>query len=344
MKGCFVLKDRFSNEFKSEENYQYLRLSHLYKEILNRIKANEIYLFIEILFSSDELNYYECKEVLGSIPIDWKNKVSFKKKWPSIIYNFGRRYAHDLVNSYSFNSVIRDLAIDDSLTTDLRKGIFKGLSQGHEFTDASVLFDFVIHAATLVKESDSCDLVDYALSRFELHIEDDFGDGLWNKWLHLSNDISRNIAGFIWSALGSPHSKTRWSGCHVVKKLADFNCTQILDSLIDWLKHNNVDAFGSNQYSFYNLHARQYLLIALRRVSVDQPSLLIVNKEVFVNYAQLEPHILIQKFSADIALNIEKAIPETYDKSKTSLLKEIGKGKQGTRNEKYGYKVNSYFT
>jgi hypothetical protein len=340
--GLSVLKDRFSNEFKREENYQYLRLSHLYKEILNRIKANEIYMFIEILFSSDELNYYECKEVLGSIPIDWKNKVSFKKKWPSIIYNFGSRYAHDLVNSYSFNSVIRDLAIDDSLTTDLRKGIFKGLSQGQEFADASVLFGFIEHASTFIKSSDSCDLVDYALSRFELHIEDNFGDGLWDKWLHPSNDISVNIAGFIWSALGSPHSKTRWSGCHVVKKLADFNCIQTLNSLIDWLKHNNVDAFGSNQYPFYNLHARQYLLIALRRVSVDQPSLLIANKEVFVNYAHLEPHVLIQKFSADIALNIEKAIPETYSKSKTSLLKEIGKSTQQTRNEEYGYKVNSY--
>jgi hypothetical protein len=340
--GLANLIDRFSNEFIEVRNYQHLRLLHLYKEILNRIKVNEIYLFIDILFSSDKLNDYECKEVLKSIPINWKNKVSFKKRWPSIIYRFGIRYSHDLVNSYSFNSVVKDLNIDNSLAIDLRKGIFKGLSQGQEFAEATILFGFIEHASTFIKSSDSCDLVDYALSRFELHIEDDFGDGLWDKWLHLSNDISRNIAGFIWSALGSPHSKTRWSGCHVVKKLADFNCILALNSLLDWLKHNNVDAFGSNQYPFYNLHARQYLLIALRRVSVDQPSLLIANKEVFVNYAQLEPHVLIQKFSADIALNIEKAIPETYSKSKTSLLKEIGKSKQQTRNEEYGYKVNSY--
>ncbi len=94
------------------------------------------------------------------------------------------------------------------------------------------------------------------------------------------------------------------------KKLADFNCTQILDCLIDYLNNNNVGAYGSNQFPFYNLHARQYLLIALGRVSVDHPALLIGYKNVFVKYAQLEPHILIQKFSADIALNIEKSIRE----------------------------------
>ena len=340
--GLSNLKDRFSNEFKEDGSYQNLRLLDLYKEILKRIRADEIYDFIEIIFNSDELNYYDSKEVLVSIPTEWKNKVSFKKRWPSIVHQFGIRYAHDLVSSYSFRSVVRDLDIDDSLTAHIRKGVFKGLSQGQEFADASVLFGFVGLAASFVKADDSCDLVDYALTRFELHIQDDFGDGLWNEWLHVSNDINNNIAGFIWSALGSPHSNTRWKGCHAVKKLAAFNCTQILYCLIDWLKYNNVGAFGSNQYPFYNLHARQYLLIALRRISVDQPNLLIANKEVFVNYAQLEPHILIQKFSADIALNIEKAIPETYSKSKTSLLKEIGKSKQATKSEKYGYKVNSY--
>tara|TARA_R110002072_G_scaffold230670_2_gene387917 strand:+ start:3080 stop:9238 length:6159 start_codon:yes stop_codon:yes gene_type:complete len=340
--GLAILIDRFSNEFIEDRNYQHLRLLHLFKEILNRIKVNQIYLFIDILFSSDEINYYECKEVLASIPIDWKNKVSFKKKWPSIISNFGKRYAHDLVNSYSFNSVIRDLNINNSLAIDLRKGVFKGLSKGQDFADASAFFGFIKHASTIIKANDSCELVNYALNRFELHIDDDTGDGTWNEWLHVSNDINNNIAGFIWSALGSPKSQTRWKGCHVVKKLADFNCTQILDSLIDWLKHNNIDAFGSNQYPFYNLHARQYLLIALRRVSVDQPSLLIANKEVFVNYAQLEPHVLIQKFSADIALNIEKAISETFSNTKTSLLKKISKSKQQTRNEKYGFKGNSY--
>ncbi len=341
LEGLATVIDKFSNEFGKKNNY-YWRSADLYKEIFNRIKVNEIHNFIDLLFKSDKVTHYDCKEALRSIPEAWKNKVSFKKKWPLIIFRFGTRYAHELVNFYSFGSVVKDLEIDDNLVIDLRKGIFQGLSQGQEFADASVLFGFVRHASTFIKASEAYDLTDFALSRFELHIEDDFGDGPWDKWLNISNDITSNLAGFIWSALGSPRSNTRWSACHVVKKLADFNCTKVLDCLIDWLEHNKVDAFGSNQFPFYHLHARQYLLIALCRVSVDHPGLLIDYKEIFFKYVQLEPHILIQKFSAEIALNIGKAIPGTYNSKQSSVLKEIGNSNKEIRKEKYGYQVDSY--
>lgn len=340
--GLATLIDRFSNEFREDGNHRYWRSIDLYREVLNRIQANEIHDFIELLFRSDEVNHYDFKEIFRSIPDDWKSKMSFKKKWPSIINRFGTRYAHELVNIYSFRSVVRDLDVDENLAVVLKKGIFQGLSQGQEFADASVLFGFARQASTFIEASDASDLVDYALSRFELHIDDDFGDGPWSKWLHVSNDINKNIAGFIWSALGSPRSETRWNACHVIKKLADFNCSQVLDSLVEWLEHNKVDAFGSNQFPFYNLHARQYLLIALCRASVEHPTLLIGYKQIFFKYAQLKPHILIQKFSAEIALNIEKAIPGTYNSEEATFLKGVGKSNKETTKGKYGYQVNSY--
>ena len=198
------------------------------------------------------------------------------------------------------------------------------------------------HASTFVEDSQASELVDYALSRFELHIEDDFGDGLWNDWLYVSNDINRNIAGFIWSALGSPLSETRWKACHAVKKLADFGCVKVLNSLIEWLENDQVEAFGSNQYPFYNLHARQYLLLALCRVSIDNPKILVGYKEKFRKYSHLEPHVLIQKFASKIALNIERTIPGTYSRGETSRFEEVGKSKLGAKKEKYGFRTESY--
>jgi len=340
--GLETLTDRYSSEFNNEDSVRFWRTADLYNEALNRIEASDVYKFIELLLSSEKVSHFDLEQVLSSIPDDLKRKVSFKKKWPKIIKRFGTRYAHELVNAYTLRSSIRELDIDDDLTTELRKGIFQGISQGQEFVGASILFEFAQHASTFINEEDACVLTDYALSRFELHIEKDFGDGPWSEWLHVSNDMNRNIAGFIWSALGAPQSKSRWNACHAVKKLADFNCTKILDSLIEWLEHDKVDAFGSNQYSFYNLHARQYLLIALCRVSVDRPGILVSYKRIFLKYAQIEPHILIQKFAAEIALNIEKAIPGTYISKETSSLKVVGKGKHETRKEEYRYQVDSY--
>ncbi|MEQ8474509.1 MAG: hypothetical protein RIC35_25145 [Marinoscillum sp.] len=340
--GFTTLIKRYSSEFDKDDSFGFRRASDLYSEVLNRIEADELYKFVDLLLSTEKVSHYDFQQVLGSIPDDWRKKVSFKKKWPKIINDFGVRFAHDLVHDYSFRSAVRELEIDDDLAKELRTGIFKGLSQGQEFTNASILFSFVRHASTFIDASQACELVDYSLSRLELHFEDDFGDGPWNKWLHVPSDINKNIAGFIWSALGSPHSETRWNACHAIKKLADFDCNKVLNSLIEWLEHDQVDAFGSNQYPFYNLHARQYLLIALCRVSIECPETLVDYKEVFLKYSQLEPHVLIQKFASEIALNVEKAIPGTYSSTHTTNFKAVSKSKYEVREEEYGYRTDSY--
>lgn len=336
------LQEKFLLEFENDKLHQHKRMLNLYKEILNRIKSSEIFDYIELMLSSESIEYYDFKEVLVAIPSNWKNKVSFKRRWASIIFSFGSKYSRDLVSSYTFNSVVNDLSLNDNSKNHLRQGIFKGLSSGQELANASILFGFVEQAVNMINEDEATYLVDYALSRFELHIEESFGDGSWSEWLYVSNNTNENIAGFIWSALGSPYSRTRWNACHVVKKLVDFNCSQILDCLIDWMNHNKVDAFGSKDFPFYNLHARQYLLITLLRISIDHPSILLKHRNLFINHTQLAPHIIIQKLSADIALNLEKAFPKTYSPKEISLLKAIGKSRKSIKEKTFGHKVNSY--
>ena len=340
--GFEILVERYSSEFDKNNTFRFSRSRDLYIEVLNRIEADELYKFIDLLLRTEKVNYYGFQEVLRLVPNEWRNKVSFKKKWPGIIKKFGANYAYDLVNDYSFRSAIRELEIDDHLSKELRKGIFEGLSQGQEFTNASILFSFVRHASTFIDASQASELVDYALSRLELHFEDGFGDGPWNDWLFVTNNIDKNIAGFIWSALGSPRSGTRWKACHAIKKLADFGCTKVIDFLIEWADNDKVGAFGSNQYPFYNLHARQYLLIAFKRISIDKPEVLVDYRNKFQKYSQFESHILIQKFASEIALNIERFIPGTYDSKEISNFEKVGKSKLKVRQEEYGYRIDNY--
>ncbi|MEQ9467421.1 MAG: hypothetical protein RLN88_08420 [Ekhidna sp.] len=340
--GLAKVHQRFLQEFSDNEDDRFWRVSDLYSKTLEQIKPNQIHDLIDELLDFEKISQYDFEQVLSSIPDAWKNKVSFKKKWPTVLYRFGVKYAHRLASTYSFRSVVQTHAIDGELVNKLKEGVFYGLSQGQELTDASTLFGFVRHAASFVNADIASDLTHYALSRFELHIEDDFGDGPWGKWLHVSSDINNNIAGFIWSALGSPLSETRWRACHTVKKLADFGCTKVLNSLIEWMEHDLVEAYGSNQYPFYNLHARQYLLIALCRVSIDNPEILVDYKEKFQKHSQFESHVLIQKFSSEIALNIEKATPGTYSSGEISSFEDVGKSKHEVRKKEYGYRTDSY--
>lgn len=339
--GFDELNQRFKTVQAEDEFKWHGRSFH--KEILNRLAGISAMDFIEILLQSIYIDYYDAVYIFARLPEEWTNKISLKKKWPDIVFRLGQRYANDLTNEYSFNHFKEDLNLDESLIEKLKSGILSGLENSNELTNADCFFGFVKLAAPSLEISESIDLTDYSLSRFELHIDEDLGDGIWSDWLEVSKDTFVNVAGFIWSALGSPRSKERWNAAHCVRKLAEFKCTDILDALIEWLRHDKVDAFGCKQYPFYNLHARQYLLIALARVSLEQPGILTKYSELFSKYALSEPNILIQKYVSEIAINIEKAFPNTYTKESHTTLMNVGKSTFDVQEENYDYRTNSYW-
>ena len=339
--GFETIVERYRSVIIEENCHWHLR--DLLKEIINRIGEESIWPFIDILLMSDEIDKYSAQYVLGLFSEKWKTKASFKKKWPTIIRNFGKRYSHELTNRYSLDYLYQELNLNEELIKGLKTGIFLGLSEKNESVTADSFFGFVEMASSFVLIESPSDLLDYSLSRFELHISDDFGDGPWGDWFRVSTDINKNVAGLIWATLGSPRSAIRWNAAHCVKKLAELNCTNILDALIWWLEHDKVDAFGCNKFPFYNLHARQYLLIALARISLDQPDLLRKHSHVFSKYALTEPHILIQKYASDIALNLETKFPSIYESHTLIAIKGIGKSNLPIQKADYGYVTDSYW-
>jgi hypothetical protein len=324
------------------KKHRYKNIERFWEEVLQRLIEKDLWKFIDILLLS-ELNRYEIKSFFNLLSKEWKNKVSFKKRWPVIVKQLGRKYAQELVTPYSIKYFVDDLKLNTSEIDKLKEGIFEGLANGYEFSDAEMFFGFVSMAIPIINPENATDLLDFALSRFELHIDNDFGDGEWSDWLFTTKNISKNIAGFIWSALGSPRSAERWNAAHSVRMLAEFNCIDIIDELINWMQCEKVGAFGNCNFHFYNLHARMYLLIALARISIHKPELLLKHEDIFRKYAISEPHILIQKFSSDIAVNIEASYPGTYDTVILDILKHVGKSTMAVQKMDYNETVNSYW-
>ena len=85
--------------------------------------------FIDIIFLSEDINHYDVQDILSSMPEAWKGKVSYQAKFPGIVYKFGRHYAHELTNEYSFNSFKKELNLDETLTGKLIAGITSGLAK-----------------------------------------------------------------------------------------------------------------------------------------------------------------------------------------------------------------------
>lgn len=339
--GFEMLIERF--KFKEKKNDYSWSIRGLLAEIINRLEEKSLWDFIEVILLSDAVNRYDTLNFLLSIPSAWRSKISFNHKWSNTVYRLGEQYAHELTDEYSFNSFVKELNMDKALKEKFISGVISGLANGNEFADANIFFGFVNLVSTFIEIQDAADLVDYSLSRFELHIIEDFGDGCWSDLLKVSKDIDGNIAGFLWSALASPRSEVRWNAAHCVRKLSEFGCTTILDALIEWLKDDKVGAFGHNNYPFYNLHARQYLLMAFARVSIERPRLLLKYSDLFLDYALNQQHVLIQKFAVDIVLNIEKTFHGTYGEEDVKLIKKVGKSSSLIQERDYKYVTDSFW-
>lgn len=324
------------------DKHFYRDIENFWNEVIQRLNEKDLWKFIDILLLS-RVNRYELKSFFSSLPEEWKNKVSFRKSWPVLVKQLGRKYAQKLISLYSFQYFVQDFNLNVNEIDKLKEGIFEGLANGYEFSDVEMFFGFVSIAIPIIDPTKTADLLDFTLSRFELHIEKDFGDGEWDKWLFTPKNVNNQMAGFIWSALGSPRSSERWNAAHTVRVLAKFNCTDIIGELISWMQYDKVDAFGSCKFPFYNLHARLYLLIALARVSLDRPQLLIKYKEIFVQYAFGEPHILIQKFSAEIAVNLSTSSSDIFDGETLNKLKTVGKSNMPMVKMNYNDRVDSYW-
>jgi len=327
----------------SDEHYG-IAIRALLTECLIRLNPANLEGFIDTLFASMLVDRYDVQVLLEAIPAEWTQKVSFASKWNSIIRKFSERYAFELTNSYGFDSLVKSINANDELKTVITEGINAGLINAKDLDSGETFFAYVKLSARCVTEVDARHLLDYAMQRFELHIDVDTGDGEWSALLEVSDNINHNLAGVIWSALGSPRATERWNAVHCVRTLIEFNCSAVLLELMTWAEHNKVDAFGGHLFPFYNLHARQYLLIALARVSKDLPDRLIKYSSLLKKYALESDHILIQKFASDTCINIESAFSGTFDSQTAESLSLTTKSKLSVREEnKSQFQTESYW-
>jgi hypothetical protein len=301
-------------------------------EILKRIPETIAASFLQRLLTTEGLIRQDFQDLLKVLPSCWRQRRSVQNIWPQLLTGISRRFAAELVIPYRFDWFVDAAGIDASQHHFLHTGILQGLPESGQEFDASIYFCCVSRLIPLITPQEATQLLDFALSRFEVHMPSELGDGPWDEWLQPSTDPTTAFTGFLWAALGSPRSSIRWQAAHCVRRLAAFNSQAEISSLLAWLEQADIGAFGARQYPFYRLHARQYLLIALARIVQDQPELLRAHHSLFLQLAlHSEPHILIQLFSANIALALEQAYPGTYDSDTVTQLKEVDKSPYPTR-------------
>lgn len=282
--------------------------------------------YLSLIANSEYLDSYVIRTALRAFPGTLKKKPGVQKAWPNIVKTIAERFPDDFVRCYHRHWVLKDIGTDDITLNAVREGVIKSLSESNGLESASTFYGFAGTFSQKLTQEEARTLFDFALTRFEMHIENDYADGPWRAELQPPEQITASLTGNIWAYLGSPESHKRWRAAHAVRRLYQFGCQQEIDEMIAWMGSGQIGAFIGRNHPFYVMHAKQYLLVALARCAADNTTLLTKHSRVFCDIALYgEEHILIQKYSADIALAITQNNQTAYEPDIISQLKLVGK-------------------
>ncbi|WP_205470677.1 hypothetical protein [Breoghania sp. L-A4] len=127
------------------------------------------------------------------------------------------------------------------------------------------------------------------------------GDGPWNDQLSVPADEAELVAGLVWARLGHPVAAMRWRAVHAVRRLAKVRRFDVIDLLIARFGSGVGLPFSDAKLPFYAMHAQLWLLIALARVSKDDPERLAQHRIFFERIALSAdfPHVVMRSFAID---------------------------------------------
>jgi len=193
-----------------------------WRELVRRIPAGKEIDFLNKFIATDNLDIYNVDRVITAVRTTWSQKAAVKALWPALLKRIGRHFAPVLADGYHLNFWIRDCHLKDEDVAMLKNAMLDGLAESLDLVDASTFFGFIRQVSGRITEAEACDLLNFSITRFELHIPNDFGDGLWAEWLSAPAEAPDAVTGLIWAALGSPHAAMRWEAAHCVRRLADY--------------------------------------------------------------------------------------------------------------------------
>lgn len=297
----------------------------LWEEIAQRITPGRETDFLNAVIAADGVDKYDIQKVVAYIEDKWRGKAGVSRMWLGFLRAVGKRFALAFSNANSLSYFQSMANLNDAEATTIRDGLIEGIAESPELLGAESLFGFVGIAVDRMSADEALELLDYALGRFEQHIDEKHGDGPWSEQMKSASNARDGIVGLIWSALGSPYSATRWEAAHCVRRLVAHSCDREVATLLKWFEAGNVGAFGSPRFPFYTLHARLYLLIAFARAAADDPVFLKPHADFFSTAALTgPPHVMIQMTAAAIALAIERRFPSSFSPDVVARLRKIG--------------------
>ncbi len=275
-----------------------------FQEACARVAAGRESEFIDAVAAAPRLSLYAFRDFLEQIPEPWRLRLPVRSALGRAVKNVCRRECMQIANSGFYESLPLRLAgqVSGLAEGEIIDVVLASLCETPETFGARRLFTLVGLLAAKLSHAGALDALSFGFDLFGSVTEPDDGDGAWSTALLPPLPVEAALAGYIWAALASPRGSVRWQAAHVVRGLCTLGRTRVLAHLIELAEASKGTPFADARLHFYDLHARQWLLIALARAA-ESPDVLFPHADFLTGIAlEGEPHILIRKLAAEATL------------------------------------------
>lgn len=270
-----------------------------YAEALRRLKPGEEAGFIAAIDASAFAGLYDARELLDAVPDNWSQSPAVRRAVGRYLRNLARRESSSITTSRTYPPFRWERIETFGLT---RADIFIEAVAATGDTSLPVehveLFALASLLSTMIGPEAAADALGYGLGLVEPHLlEGD--DGEWRPELHPPHTVPAAIAGYIWAALASPWAERRWEAAHAVGALCAIDRGEVLNHILELASVGTGTPFAAPDLTFYALHARLWLIIALARAASEHPDATARFAPFLIPAAaRNNPHVLMRDFAA----------------------------------------------
>jgi len=278
-----------------------------FEEACRRVEVGKEAEFISAIADVADFDLYHLRSILEQLPVNWRSRLGVKQALAQTLKVFCRRFCMQIVkNRYyeplPFKTACELSGIPENELVDV---VLSAIGEATEVAGASRLFTLVGLIAPKLTENEALEALSFSLDLFDPILEATNGDGPWSPRLEPPSEIEGSVAGYIWSCLAAPRASLRWEAAHVVRAICTLGHQKVLDHLIMLANGGTADAFYDARLYFYELHARQWLLIGLARAARDRPDLIAPYANFLIKLAfDSESHVLIREFAKKTILSL----------------------------------------
>lgn len=141
------------------------------------------------------------------------------------------------------------------------------------------------------------------------------------------DDSHTPFATLIFTLLGNPDTRIRWSCLHGLREMDLQNKPELLNVLVGLLDSQSVGGFLPENSHFLWMSARAYLMIYFSRFSAEYPSAMLPHTEAILRHALSKdfPHAQIRELAKCVVLAVERGVPGTLSSDSLQKLEGVNR-------------------